>query len=135
MQERISRGKVTATHEYMYYATHQAAMDDMDSLKGCLHEVIRDGPQKIRFDIDCATTDLDAFVDIEEDSKVVFESWMARLVEVIMLQFVKHYPDMLHDHNFVICDSSDDTKYSRHVVVNGFFVSSGKQAWILQGSC
>lgn len=127
-QERVLPGRQTALHTYKYYTTHEIAMEDVENLEGCLHEVIRDGPQKLRFDIDCATKDLDAFVDIEEDPRVVFESWMSRLMEVIKLQFAKHYPDLLEDHHFVLCDSSNDSKFSRHVIVNGFYVSSGKQA-------
>lgn len=85
-----------------------------------LHEVIR-GNRKIFFDIDAPQTDLDALYinrkDLQEE--VLF---------YIKWHFTSVYAIDLQDKDIIICDSSDDHKFSQHIIITNYYVMNNNEA-------
>jgi hypothetical protein len=87
-------------------------------------QVFADRPQKIFFDIDApqlmiaeAASRTDCILhDAADPRKVLFDTF----VSVVKSEFKSTYNLELKDENLVICDSSNDKKFSRHVLIVGF---------------
>lgn len=107
------------------------------------HEVIRgDAAQKLRFDIDASSEDLAKAKLIElfdeEDfycyeagtsAEVIQRSFLFRTVlRAVSDGFYYQYGDYLPIDQFIIADSSDSAKFSRHIIINEFAVANHLEA-------
>lgn len=107
--------------EFLYW--YERLDDDMR----VYHEYIFDTDQKLHFDIDVNRKNADEhnyYGGTADDFEVMFKDF----IEGIKLQFSHHFDDVLEDKDIVICDSSSDSKFSRHVVINGYSVSESRTA-------
>lgn len=83
------------------------------------HEVILNKPQKIKFDIDAKVSELNI------DYKKLYD----HILENIMNVFICTYDELLLDKDIIVCDSTDPkVKYSCHIIIDGFYVTSAEEA-------
>lgn len=85
------------------------------------HEVIFDGPQKLKFDIDASQEDLNKIA-------LGHEALLRQLFEAICDAFLVSYQKPLSARDIVVCASHGQGKFSYHVIVNKYAVSCSAQA-------
>ena len=128
-----------------------------------LHEVIRGTqPQKLKFDIDVPAHALDALDDMEEpipppphadsdlyyDHETLLDYWKSasprtrkarRLFSIIMGAITECFKEIysieLSEFDFAMSDSTDATKFSRHVVISEYCVENNDEAKVLYEPC
>jgi hypothetical protein len=93
-----------------------------------LHEVILDVPQKIKFDIDAKRSSDNPTERIFTGTQHDFEEMMEEIITCIQGRFHWRYDVDLPRKNIIMCDSSNEYKFSRHIIINGYSVSGCKQA-------
>ena len=105
------------------------------------HEVITDGPQKLRFDLDALAADLNRLIIVEnpeiyvpeclrrhiKSPNAAFQHVCETLISAICDTYLYHFEE---DPTICVCESPDPTgkKYSRHLILVGSGVSSSLQA-------
>lgn len=90
------------------------------------HEVIT-GNQKLRFDIDGDKKAHEIFnntLDHFTPTKTVWDEF----IDILGSIFITEYDIELPKESIIVCDSSDENKFSRHIIINGFYVSDHKEA-------
>jgi hypothetical protein len=92
---------------------------------GVVHEVIGPVAQKLRFDMDIYKVDWEKQMDWTPED---LESYFNELIECIHEGFQDVYGRNLDPDSIVICDSTGDDKYSRHVIINGWHVINHTEA-------
>lgn len=102
----------------VYDNMHEYINDPVRS--SCLHEVIR-GNRKIFFDIDATQIDLDA-------ANVTRENLQAEVIFYLKWNFKAAFNIDLHDDLVIICDSSDEHKFSQHIIIDGYYVMNNNEA-------
>jgi hypothetical protein len=93
-----------------------------------LHEVILDIPQKLKFDIDAKRYSDNPTDPVFNESVDEFNTMMENIISHIQSIFHLNYDIELPRKNVIMCDSSDASKFSRHIIINGYFVSGHRQA-------
>ncbi len=108
-----------------------------------LHEVIRGSqPQRLKFDIDAAADKLDALEEVEEPWGGDYDRWQTaskrtrkavKLFEDISNAIIECFYDLYGkglnpDYDFAISDSTDEAKFSRHIVIWRFHVKNNEEA-------
>lgn len=108
-----------------------------------LHEVVRGSqPQRLKFDIDCEADKLDALEDMSEPDWSNYEWWNSasprtrksrRLFDTIAGAIIECFADLYSiglgiEQDFTISDSTDATKFSRHIVITRFHVKNNEEA-------
>ena len=91
------------------------------------HEMVMpERPQKLFFDIDAEQEKIDAATKVKGSLLFGMKGDEARValfttfLEVLKTEFRKIYSLSLGEENLVICDSSNEKKFSRHVLVTGY---------------
>jgi hypothetical protein len=92
---------------------------------GVVHEVIGPVSQKLRFDMDIYKVDWIKQMDWTPE---YLESYFNELIECIHEGFQNVYGRNLDPSSIVICDSTGDDKYSRHIIINGWYVINHTEA-------
>lgn len=93
-----------------------------------LHEVILDIPQKLKFDIDAKRFSDNPTEPVFDGSPQEFDKMMETIIEFIQSAFHIRYDIELPRKNIIQCDSSNDKKFSRHLIIVGYSVSGCKQS-------
>lgn len=93
-----------------------------------LHEVILDIPQKLKFDIDAKRSSDNPTERVFTGSLQEFDEMMNEIITCIQGRFHWRYDIDLPRKNIIVCDSSNEYKFSRHLIIGGYSVSGCKQA-------
>jgi Origin of replication binding protein len=142
---KVDRVKKSTKTEYRVYDSHNDFMDELDFIDvgdRLFHEVIT-GSQKLKFDIDMKSSPLEfehsgSFPEIvasgssnlDDPPEIVsFNHIINYFSHHIKQVFFDVYQIELDNISLVVCDSSRvGVKYSSHIIIDGFYVSSYKQA-------
>jgi hypothetical protein len=102
---------------YRAYDSWRRFYEDLDAMDTGreFHEVIRDVPQRIKFDVDC-----DAPISSDEYGCIFRE-----IIEAILNTLYIVYEI---NARLCICVTEGSTKYSNHIIVQGYYVSGAAQA-------
>ncbi len=106
------------------------AIEQMDPEERCFHEVILEGPQKLKFDIDAKAVALMASQVPGLTAKDKYNTVKHNVIEAINDVFFCIYDGRnLESSNIILCESFDKTgeKYSAHIIVNGYYVGGSAQ--------
>lgn len=114
------------TYGYFQSVTQfQAWLEALPVGHRMFHEMVMpERPQKLFFDIDAEQGKIDAATKVKEsllfDKKEARELIFSTFLEVLKATFKRVYNLELTADNIVICDSSNEKKFSRHVLVTGY---------------
>lgn len=136
-KSQVPTSFVNTKMEYRVFNNHEELYDELDLTmehERLYHEVVI-GKQKLKFDIDMKNDPFD-FKHVVLDTPAVnitanmdFNLIVNYFVERIKQQFFYTYEIDLNPSDIIITDSSKDgVKYSSHIIVNNYYVSSYKQA-------
>lgn len=87
---------------------------------------------------DCVTMDLDDTCEHKDKLMEKFNEQMAKIpdytnwdeyIDFIRSMFHLEYDMDLKRKDIVVCDSSDDKKFSRHIIINGHYVADHNEAY------
>lgn len=113
-----------STNRFITYESYQLFEDTYKlMLNRHIHEVIT-GDQKLRFDIDGDAAAHEIFAKPNIFGGTNWDDF----IRDIQMAFELTYDIDLPYHNIVICDSSDETKFSRHIIIDGYYVTDNHEA-------
>jgi len=108
---------------HYHYATYDDWVKSPEYTIKTLHEISLGGPQKLKFDLDATQVDLnECDVSREELFDNVFTSaaeWLASLASISVDEAKS---------KIAIADSSNDRKFSRHLIITGYYVPDNSYA-------
>ncbi len=129
----IVHNEADRTYLVFYSATDFIRWFHNNSNIRTLHEVILgDKPQKLKFDIDASAEDLDK-IECQPREGVTLRQSQAHemfdsIVNAIIYAFESEYDFELPWQHLAISDSSSAEKFSRHIVIPGFYVANNEEA-------